>query len=71
MSPLVLAEILGVFLNTLTADGTYPVQDCEKLQLPSQMQLCEKPKAFSRLSIPFLESTSNCKHFEKKHDCHS
>ena len=29
MSPLVLGEILGVFLNTLTAEGKYPVQDWE------------------------------------------
>ena len=34
---LVLGEILGVFINTLTADGKYPVQDCENLQVPIQM----------------------------------
>ena len=38
MSPLVLSEILGVFVITLTANGKYPVQDCENLQLPNQMQ---------------------------------
>ena len=38
MSPLVLGEILGVFFNTLTSDGMYPVQDCENLRLPIQMQ---------------------------------
>ena len=37
MSPLALGEILGVFANTLTAYGNYPVQDCENLQLPIQM----------------------------------
>ena len=26
MSPLMLGEILGVFVNTLTADSKYPVQ---------------------------------------------
>ena len=41
MSPLVLAEILGMFVNTLTGDGKYPVQGCENLQLPIQMQLSE------------------------------
>ena len=71
MSPLVLREILGFFINTLTADGKYPVQDCENLQLPVQIQLSEKPKAFSERFVPFLESTSNFKHFEKKDDCHS
>ena len=46
MFPLVLAEILGVVVNTLTADGKYPVQGCENLQLPIQMQLYAKQKAF-------------------------
>ena len=58
MSPaIVLGKILGMFVNTLSADGMYPVQDCEKLQLPSQMHLSEKPKAFSQFFVPFLEST--------------
>ena len=42
MSPLVSGEMLGLFVNTLTPDGKYPVQGCENLQLPIQMQLCEK-----------------------------
>ena len=66
MSPLVLGEILGVFLKTLTADGKYRVQGCGNMQLPIQMQLSEKQKIFSEIFIPFLESTSNFKHFEKK-----
>ena len=47
MSPLVLDEMLGVFVNTLTADGKYPVQVCENLQVPIQMQLSEKRETFS------------------------
>ena len=66
MSPLVLGEILGVFVNTLTAEGMYPIQDYKKLQLPIQMQLSEKLKCFSEFFIPFLESPSIFKHFEKK-----
>ena len=66
-----LGEILGVFVNRLTADGMYPVQDCDKLQIPSQMHISEKPKAFSRLFVQFLESTSNFKHFQEKDDCRS
>ena len=46
MSPLVLGEILGVFLNTLTSDGKYHVQGCENLQLKISMQLSEKQKYF-------------------------
>ena len=66
MSPLVLGEILEVLLNILTADGKYRVQGCGNMQLPIQMQLSEKQKIFSEIFIPFLESTSNFKHFEKK-----
>ena len=48
MSPLVIGEILGVFVNTLTADGKYPAEDWKSLQLPIQMQLSEKRKTFSQ-----------------------
>ena len=71
MSPLVLGQFLAVFANTLTADGKYPVQDCENLQLPIQMQLSEKRKTFSELFVPYLESTSNFKLFQRKDDRHS
>ena len=47
MSPVVLGEVLVVFFNRLTADGKYPVQDCENLQLPIQMHISEKRKTFS------------------------
>ena len=71
MSPLVLGEILRVFVNTLTADGKYPVQECQNLQLPIEMQFSEKRKSFAKFFGPFLESTSNFNHLEKKDDCHS
>ena len=70
MSPVVLGQVLVVFINRLTADGKYPVQDCENLQLAIQMQLSEKRKYFIEFFVPFLESTSNLKHFERKDDCH-
>ena len=41
-----LGEILGVNVNTLTADDKYPDQNCENLQLPIQVQLSEKRKLF-------------------------
>ena len=63
MFPLVLGEIFGVFVNTLTANGKYSVQDCKNLQLPIQIQLCEKRKNFSEFFAPYLESTPNSKHF--------
>ena len=71
MSPLLLGEVLVVFVIRLTPDGKYPVHDCENLQLPIQMQLARKRKSFSELFVPFPESTSNFKHFEKKDYCHS
>ena len=63
--------MLGVFRNTLTANDKYPVRDCVNLLSPIQMQLSLKPTIFSDFFVPFLESTSNFKHFEKKDDCHS
>ena len=71
MSPLVLGEILELFGNTLTADGKYPLQCCENLQLPIQMQLSEKPKSFSEFFVRFLDSIVNFEYFEKKHDGHT
>ena len=63
--PSELGEILRLFVNTLTADGKYPVQSCKNLQLPIQMQLSENWSTFSELFVLFLQSTSNFKHFEK------
>ena len=71
LSPLVLGEILLVFVITLTADEKYPFQDCENLPLPIQMQLSGKRKAFSEFFVPFLESTSHFKHFKRKDDRYS
>ena len=71
MSPLVLDEILGAFVNTFNADGKYPVQGSENLQLPIQMQLSQKEKTFSEFFVQFLEFTSNFDHFGKKDDYHS
>ena len=71
MSPLVLGEILGVFVDTLPADAKYPVEYYENLRLPTQIQLSERRKPFSQFFLRFLESTSNFKHFEEKDDGHS
>ena len=34
MSPVLLAEILGMLLSKVTAEGKYPIEDWENLQLP-------------------------------------
>ena len=60
-----------LFQNTLTANDNYRVQDCENLPSPIQMSLSLERNFFSDLFVPFLESTSNFKHFEKKDDRHT
>ena len=52
----------------MTANDNYPVQDCGNLSSPIQMELPLKRIVFSYFVVPFLESTSNFKHFEKKDD---
>ena len=39
MSPLVKFEVLGIFANTFTAGGKYPIWDCENFPLAIQTQL--------------------------------
>ena len=60
-----------MFVNTLTANEKYTVQDCEYLPVPIQMQVSGKRKTFSEFFVPFLESISNFKRFEIKDDRHS
>ena len=60
-----------MFCNTLTVNDNYPIQDYGNLSSPIEMQLYVKPKIFSDSFAPFLESTSNLKHFEKKYDPHT
>ena len=60
-----------MFRNTLTSNDKYPVRDCVNLLTPIQMELSLKATTFSDFFVPFLESTWNFKHFEKKDDSHS
>ena len=71
ISPLVISQIIGVFHNTLTANDKYTVRDCVNLLSMIKMQFSLKHTIFSDFFVPFLESTSNFKHFEKKVDRHS
>ena len=71
MSPLVLGDVLVMFVNRLTGDRKYRVQVCENLELPTQMKLSLKRKTFSLFFVPFLEARSNFKHFERKVASHS
>ena len=60
-----------MFRNTLTANDKYPVRDCVNFSSPIQRRLSLKPTIFSEYFGPFLQSTSNFKHLEKKDDRHS
>ena len=62
---------LSVLRNTLTANDKHPVRDFENLLSQIQMTLSLKRKTFVDSFVPFLESTSNFKRFEKKYDRHS
>ena len=70
-SPWLKFGIIGLFVNTWTADYEYPVPVGENLPFPIQIQLSPKQKAFSWFFIPFMESASNFEHFHKKEDRHS
>ena len=54
MSPLVLDEMLGVFVNTLTADGMYPVQVCEICKFQFKCNYLKNEKRFLDFWFPFL-----------------
>ena len=60
------SEILGLFVNTLTADDKYSRHNWEKFPQPFQMQLSKKPKTFYENFIAFLISTQHFENFEKK-----
>ena len=71
ISPIVVGEILKVFVMIMIAAEKHALQDGETLKLPIQIMLSPKQEIFSDFFIQFPESASNFKHFEKKDDCHS
>ena len=71
MSPLLLAEILDLFVNILTADAKYPVEDCENLRLPIEMQLSEKRKPFLNFLFHFWSLHQFLNILKKKDDRHN
>ena len=70
-SPWLKFGIIGLFVNTWTADYKYPVKDCENLPFPIQIQFSSEKKTFSQFFIAFMQSPSNFEHFQKKEDHHS
>ena len=65
-SVLVISEILGLFVNTLTAEYKYCRRNMENFPQQRETQLFRKGKAFSRFLIAFLKCTSSLKDFEQK-----
>ena len=63
---LVLCKISGLFLNTLTDDDNFFLLYGDNLTQPIQILLSQKQKTFSEFFSPFLKSTLNFEHFQKK-----
>ena len=68
---LVRSEVLGQFVNTMTADYKYFRYNLENLRQQVQTQISLKPKTLSRFFIVSLKSTLNLEYFEKKDESHS
>ena len=68
---LVRSEVLGQFVNTMTAVYNYFRQNMENLQQQVQTLISLKAKTFSSYFIASLKSTLNLEYFEKKDQSHS
>ena len=68
---MVISEILGLSVKTLTSDDKYSCYKRENFPQAIQIQLPKKPKTFYEFLISFLESTSNFKLFQKKYESDS
>ena len=58
--------MLGLFVNTLTAEYTYSRRNKQTLTQQVQTPISLKQKTFSGFFIAFLKSTCNGEHFQKK-----
>ena len=63
---LIRSELLGQFVNTLTADYKYSRQNWENLWQQIPMQISLKLNSCSRFFIAFLKSRLNFLCFERK-----
>ena len=68
---LVKSEILGLLVNTFTADDKYSRHNIDNFSEQVEMQLSQNLKSFSGFFIKFQKSTSNCDYFEEKDGSHS
>ena len=65
-SALVRSKILGLFVNTFTAESTYSRRNMQTLTQQFQTPLSLKQKTLYGFFIGFLKSTWNREHFQKK-----
>ena len=65
-SALVRYEILGMFVNQLTAEYKYSRRNMQTFGQEVQTQLSLKQKIFSGFFISFMKSTWNVEQFQKK-----
>ena len=65
-SVLVRSKILGLFVNTLTAEYMYSGRNMQTFTQQVQTPLSLKQKTFSGFFIAFLKSIWNAEHFQKK-----
>ena len=63
-------QILGLVVNTLPVDETYPVLNRDNLTIHIQMEFSQKKNFFSQFFAPFLKSTLNFKYLKLKADPH-
>ena len=63
---LVICQILGLFVNTLTVDDNYSLCYRKNLQQATQIELSKKQKTFSQFVAAFSKLPANFENFEKK-----
>ena len=68
---LIRSELLGQFVNTLTADNNYSRQGWEISWQQVPRPISRKAKISAQFFVAFLKSTLNLEYFEKKDQSHS
>ena len=71
MLVVVRSEVLGQFVNTMTAVYNYFLWNLENLLQKVQTLIYQQVKSFSGFFIASLKSTLNLENFEKKDQSHS
>ena len=66
-----MCKILGLFVNTLTADDKYSLLNRGILLQHLQMAILKTKNFLSIFFCTFCKSRLNFEHFQQKDDCHS